>query len=155
MLALLLLAGCKTQQLPPKVEYIERVETVEKTVIEKDTVTITLPSEQSTNITTDTTSTVNTSLAVSTASVYDGKLFHSIYNKPNLQLPVETKHIYTTKDSIIYKDRVTTVEVERAFTKMESVKIKYFWWLILGYLCLFVWGLRKPIAKLLAKLGKF
>lgn len=152
---LLCAGGCKTQQPAPQIEYIERVNTVEKTVVEHDTVTVELPMEQSHNETTDTTSTVETSLAKSTASIVGGKLIHDIWNKPQLSIPVEVPHTYTSNDSIIYRERKVRVEVERDFTLGEKIKLGAFWWLVIACVGLVGWLCRKPLWKLLGKLVKF
>lgn len=152
---LLFAGGCKTQQPAPQIEYIERVNTIEKTVVKKDTVTVTLPMETSHNETTDTTSTVETSLAKSTASYIDGKLIHNIWNKPQLSIPVDVPHTYTSNDSIIYREKVVKVEVERNFTTTEKIKMDAFWWLILGCAVMVCWLCRNPILKLFGKFVKF
>ena len=70
------------------------------------------PIEKIVNETKDTTSTVETSLAKSTATVSNGTLHHSIENKKD---SIKTKIVY--KDKIVtkteYKDVPVPVEVEK------------------------------------------
>lgn len=147
----LLLSACRTTKPEPKIEYIERVNTVERTIVERDTVTVNLPSEQSHNETTDTVSTVETSLATSTARISGGKLIHDITNKPQLNIPIDVPHTYTQKDSIIYREKKVEVEVERDFTLGESIKIRSFWWLLGVCLALGGWLFRKPLITLVKR----
>lgn len=147
----LLLSSCRTTKPEPKIEYIERVSTVERTIVERDTVTVTLPAEQSHNETTDTVSTVSTSLATSTARISGGKLIHDIANKPQLNIPIDVPHTYTQKDSICYREKTVEVEVERDFTLGENIKIRSFWWLLGVCFALGGWLFRKPLITLVKR----
>ena len=88
-------------------EYVTVTETIVDTVIKWVP-----PIEKVNKETKDTTSTVETSLAKSTATVSNGTLHHSIENKKD---SVKTKIVY--KDKIVtkteYKDVPVPVEVEK------------------------------------------
>lgn len=127
-----------------------RVEIVERIVKVRDTVVVELPAERVEIITPDTTSTVQTSIATSTATVSGGVLTHSIENKPTtISQPTEVR--VEVRDSIIYRDRQTTkiVEVERELTWWQETQIKGFRMLALIALALVVWKFRRPLMALL------
>lgn len=108
-----------------------RVEVRERIVKVRDTVVVELPAERVEVITPDTTSTVQTSLATSTATVSGGVLTHSIENKQTaIRKPTEVR--VEVRDSIIYRDRQTTkiVEVERELTWWQSFRLDAFWALL-------------------------
>ena len=106
---LLLLTSCSTIKYVPvkETEYVTVTETIVDTVIKWAP-----PIEKVDKETKDTTSTVETSLAKSTATVSNGTLHHSIENKKD---SIKTKIVY--KDKIItkteYKDVPVPVEVEK------------------------------------------
>ena len=101
--------SCSTIKYIPvkETEYVTVTETLVDTVIKW-----TPPIEKVDKETKDTTSTVETSLAKSTATVSKGTLHHSIENKKD---SIKTKIVY--KDKIIkqieYKDVPVPVEVEK------------------------------------------
>lgn len=120
LIFLLLCTGCSTIKYVPvkETEYVTVTETVVDTVIKWMP-----PVEKIVNETKDTTSTVETSLAKSTATVSNGTLHHNIENKKD---SVKTKIVY--KDKIVtkieYKEVPVEVEVEK------KVIPKWCWWLI-------------------------
>lgn len=109
ILLTLLLTSCSTIKYVPvkETEYVTVTETLVDTVIKWAP-----PVEKIVNETKDTTSTVETSLAKSTATVSNGTLHHSIENKKD---SVKTKIVY--KDKIVtkteYKEVPVEVEVEK------------------------------------------
>ena len=109
ILLTLLLTSCSTIKYIPvkETEYVTVTETLVDTVIKWAP-----PVEKIVNETKDTTSTVETSLAKSTATVSNGTLHHSIENKKD---SVKTKIVY--KDKIVtkteYKEVPVEVEVEK------------------------------------------
>ena len=108
-----------------------RVEVRERIVKVRDTVVVELPAERVEVITPDTTSTVQTSLATSTATVSGGVLTHSIENKHTaIRKPTEAR--VEVRDSIIYRNRQTTkvVEVERELTAWQRFRLDGFWVLL-------------------------
>ena len=127
-----------------------RVEVRERIVKVRDTVVVELPAERVEVITPDTTSTVQTSLATSTATVSGGVLAHSIENKQTaIRKPTEVR--VEVRDSIIYRDKQTTkiVEVERELTWWQQTQIKGFRVLALIALALVGWKFRRPLMALL------
>ena len=108
-LILLLFVSCSTIKYIPvkETEYVTVTETLVDTVIKWVP-----PIEQVDKETKDTTSTVETSLAKSTATVSNGTLHHTIENKKD---SIRTKIVY--KDKIIkqteYKEIPVKVEVEK------------------------------------------
>ena len=109
ILLTLLLTSCSTIKYIPvkETEYVTVTETLVDTVIKWAP-----PVEKIVNETKDTTSTVETSLAKSTATVSNGTLHHSIENKKD---SIKTKIVY--KDKIVtkteYKEVPVEVEVEK------------------------------------------
>ena len=109
LLFILLLTSCSTIKYVPvkETEYVTVTETLVDTVIKWAP-----PVEKIDKETKDTTSTVETSLAKSTATVSDGTLHHTIENKKD---SIKTKIVY--KDKIVtkteYKDVPVLVEVEK------------------------------------------
>lgn len=106
---ILLLTSCSTIRYVP----VETVVTETKTEIVRDTIIKWMPPvEKIVNETKDTTSTVETSLAKSTATVSNGTLHHSIENKKD---SIITKIVY--KDKIVtkteYKEVPVEIEVEK------------------------------------------
>ena len=108
-LIILLLTSCSTIKYVPvkETEYVTVTETLVDTVIKWVP-----PIEKVDNETKDTTSTVETSLAKSTATISNGTLHHTIENKKD---SIKTKIVY--KDKIIkqteYKEVPVEVEVEK------------------------------------------
>ena len=108
-LILLLFVSCSTIKYVPvkETEYVTVTETLVDTVIKWVP-----PIEKIDKETRDTTSTVETSLAKSTATVSSGTLHHTIENKKD---SIKTKIIY--KDKIIkqteYKEVPVEIEVEK------------------------------------------
>ena len=109
LILFILLTSCSTIKYIPvkETEYVTVTETLVDTVIKWEP-----PIEKIVNETKDTTSTVETSLAKSTATVSNGTLHHSIENKKD---SVKTKIVY--KDKIVtkteYKEVPVEVEVEK------------------------------------------
>ena len=117
---LLLFVSCSTIKYVPvkETEYVTVTETLVDTVIKWMP-----PVEKVDKETKDTTSTVETSLAKSTATVSNGTLHHTIENKKD---SIKTKIVY--KDKIIkqteYKEVPVEVEVEK------KVVPGWCWWLL-------------------------
>ena len=104
LIFLLLFTSCSTIKYVPvkETEYITVTETVVDTFIKWMP-----PVEKIVNETKDTTSTVETSLAKSTATVSNGTLHHTIENKKD---SIKTKIVY--KDKIVTKTEYKEVPVE-------------------------------------------
>ena len=117
---LLLLTSCSTIKYIPvkETEYVTVTETLVDTVIKWEP-----PIEKIVNETKDTTSTVETSLAKSTATVSNGTLHHSIENKKD---SIKTKIVY--KDKIVTKTEYKEVPVEVEIEK--KVVPSWCWWLL-------------------------
>ena len=120
ILITLLLTSCSTIKYVPvkETEYVTVTETLVDTVIKWAP-----PVENIVNETKDTTSTVETSLAKSTATVSNGTLHHSIENKKD---SIKTKIVY--KDKIITKTEYKEVPVEVEVEK--KVVPDWCWWLL-------------------------
>ena len=119
-LILLLFVSCSTIKYVPvkETEYVTVTETLVDTVIKWAP-----PIEKVDNETKDTTSTVETSLAKSTATVSNGTLHHSIENKKD---SIKTKIVY--KDKIVTKTEYKEVPVEVEVEK--KVVPSWCWWLL-------------------------
>lgn len=124
-----LLASCKTKYIPV-VELRDsiRTEVVTNTVIIPDTQYVELPAQVVERITPDTTSTLRTSFAESTATIRGGMLHHILRNLEN-PIPVPVQHKETTRDSIVYREKEVPVpvpvvkEVERQFTTWQRIRL--------------------------------
>ena len=114
----LLLTSCSTIKYVPvkETEYVTVTETLVDTVIKWAP-----PIEKTNNETKDTTSTVETSLAKSTATVSNGTLHHMIENKKD---SIKTKIVY--KDKIVTKTEYKEVPVEVEVEKKVVPKWVYY-----------------------------
>lgn len=128
-LILLLFVSCSTIKYIPvkETEYVTVTETLVDTVIKWAP-----PIEKTDNETKDTTSTVETSLAKSTATVSNGTLHHSIENKKD---SIKTKIVY--KDKIVTKIEYKEVPVE---VKVEKKVVPSWCWWLLGINILVIIG---------------
>lgn len=119
-LIILLLTSCSTIKYIPvkETEYVTVTETLVDTVIKWAP-----PIEKVDKETKDTTSTVETSLAKSTATVSNGTLHHSIENKKD---SIKTKIVY--KDKIVTKTEYKEVPVE---VEIEKKVVPRWCWLLL------------------------
>ena len=117
---LLLLTSCSTIKYVPvkETEYVTVTETLVDTVIKWAP-----PIEKIDKETKDTTSTVETSLAKSTATVSNGTLHHTIENKKD---SIKTKIVY--KDKIIKQTEYKEVPVEVEVVK--KVVPDWCWWML-------------------------
>lgn len=89
-----------------------RVHTDVRTEYRPDTVIVKVPAETVRQCVRDTTSRLETSLAVSDARITrDGKLFHSLENKVQ-EHPVAVKVRTIYRDSVVWRDRVEIRRVE-------------------------------------------
>ena len=84
------------------------------------------------NITSDTTSRIETSAAISTATVSNGKLYHALWNKQQ-PIGVKVDMEFTVED--VTKEHLTTireiVEVPRELTWWQQTQMRGFWALLL------------------------
>ena len=130
-----LCVACATaRQAAPSEKII--TETRIETVFQTDTVFLEVPKIVEKIVTADTVSVLENDYAMSSASVSDGLLSHSLETKP-VQLPVEVQTKIVYRDSVIFKDVVVyeTVEVEKELTGWQSFKMKMGGW-FLGILSL-------------------
>ena len=133
LIFLLLFTSCSTIKYVPvkETEYVTVTETVVDTFIKWMP-----PVEKIVNETKDTTSTVETSLAKSTATVSNGTLHHSIENKKD---SIRTKIVY--KDKIITKTEYKEVPVEIEVEK--KVVPSWCWYLlVINILTIIVFAIR-------------
>ena len=130
---LLLLTSCSTIKYVPvkETEYVTVTETLVDTVIKWMP-----PIEKVDKETKDTTSTVETSLAKSTATVSNGTLHHTIENKKD---SIKTKIVY--KDKIITKTEYKEVPVEVEVVK-KVVPGWCCWLLVINILTAIVFAIR-------------
>ena len=100
-------------------------ETKIETFFQTDTVYLEVPKIVEKIVTADTVSVLENDFALSSASVSDGLLSHSLETKP-VQKPVEVQTKIVYRDSVVFKDVVVyeTVEVEKELTEWQSFKMK-------------------------------
>ena len=122
--AILALCSCRTTKPVQTVIVVDSVRTEVRieTVYVHDTVTVPLPPEDVSVTTPDTTSRLETSVAFSEAGIRDGMLWHHLWNKPSIDVPVDHKE--TVRDSIVYKEKPVPVPypVEKEVVKPLT------WW---------------------------
>ena len=97
-----------------------------------DTVEVAVPRESERVVVRDTASLLETSLAVSEARINaDGSLTHTLANRP-VRLPVEVAREVVTRDSVVWRERVVTreVEVARPLTRWQLWQMHGFWVLL-------------------------
>ena len=121
LILFILLTSCSTIKYVPvkETEYVTVTETLVDTVIKWAP-----PIEKVDKETKDTTSTVETSLAKSTATVSNGTLHHSIENKKD-----------SIKTKIVYKDKIIKqIEYKEVPVEVEVVKkvVPCWCWCMLG-----------------------
>jgi len=153
LIALLFLTACKTQQLPPErheTREVVRTEYIEK--LRDTTIYITLPVEVREQIirigTRDTCSTIETSLAISRAVLYDGFLHHFIQNKDTvLKAEIIYRDIIRTRDSIRDREVEIPYAVPAEFTKWQKFYMDLgqvaFWVFIVAFAAGIIIGWRK------------
>ena len=113
-------------------------ETRIETGFQTDTFFLEVPKIVEKIVTVDTVSVLENDYAMSSASVSDGLLSHSLETKPVQQpVQVQTKIVY--RDSVIFKDVVVyeSVEVEKELTGWQSFKMKMGGW-FLGILIILI-----------------
>ena len=124
---------------------------VDSLVVRDSVILVPLPQEQSSAILPAMLpSHLETSLAVSDAFVDSIGLHHTLTNKPSAlpaHVPVTEHHEKT--DSVVIKEVVKEVEVEKPLSWAQTTKIGAFWWLVGGLLLALLWIFRKPLLKLL------
>lgn len=140
---LLLSACCVCRKMPaPEKSDSARTVVKERVVIRPDTVYISVPVEDKSQIARDS-SHLETSFATSDASIDSaGLLHHSLTNKPqNIPAKVETKIVY--RDSLVYRDRQVKIPypVEKELTWWQQTKLRGFWALLAVLVVVF----RKPL----------
>lgn len=121
-----------------------RVEVVERQVVVRDTVVVSIPRiEQSQEVLCDE-STLQNEYAISQARIMpDGLLFHSLATLPQqIHKPIASP--VTLRDSVIYRERVTRqiVEVERQLTAWQRLAISGFNFLLLFFVGLLLLRLK-------------
>ena len=113
LISLILLASCSTVKQVAPAQPSVRVEYRTETVVEKDTVYLTLPPIEQSRSTLDTVSVLENKYSKSVATVADGKLEHTLQVKPVKEpVAVEKKIVY--RDSLVYVTQPgEVVEVEK------------------------------------------
>lgn len=124
------LAGCcANKQLASETREYVQTEVRERIVYRDTTIYKEVPLESQAQTVRDTTSHLETSVAVSDARINsDGSLSHSLENKP-IFFGINFKMPELRRDSIVYRNiyRVDTVEVARPLTWWQQTQIKGFW----------------------------
>ena len=139
VLSLILCAACSVyKQVAP--EEHSRVEVRTETVIEKDTVYVQLPAIVQERHTLDTISVLENKYAKSEASIQGGTLSHSLQTKPVSEPVIVDKQI-VYRDSLVFVDRVQTVEVEKSLTGWQSFKLKLGGWAFAGLILVIVFAM--------------
>lgn len=139
VISLIICVSCASlRQAAPAPSSSTRVEIRTETVVEKDTVYLTLPQIEQSRQTLDTVSVLENRYTKSVAIVTDGVLDHSLQVKP-VSEPVAVDRQIVYRDSLVYVDRVNevTVEVEKKLSRWQSFKIKVGGW-ALGILAILI-----------------
>lgn len=131
---LIILAGiflvgcCSNKQLASETHYDVQTEVRERVVYRDTIIYKEVPQESQAQTVRDTTSHLETSVAVSDARINsDGSLSHSLENKP-IFFGINFKMPELHRDSVVYRNiyRVNTVEVPRPLTWWQQTQIKGF-----------------------------
>lgn len=139
------------KNIPQVVELNDSVHTSEhvQVIYIPDTAHITLPLQTIEKITPDTSSTLQTDYAESTATITNGLLHHTLRTLRN-PIPVPVTHKETTRDSIVYREREVPVpvpviqEVEKNLTRWQQARLHLAnIMLILLGICAAAWLVRK------------
>lgn len=118
LFVVLSLAGCSTARRAHRLIPISRDSTYTRYetrhVTVYDTLRVQLPQESSMIQTLDSMSHLETSSAVSDAWLTpDGRLNHTLQNKPSVPIAVPHDTVFITRDSIIYKERPIELHSEQ------------------------------------------
>lgn len=129
------LSGCRTHRYVSERRSADSAFVRVETRVERvpDTIVVEVPAERMAAVQ-DTASRLETSFAVSEARVRgDGRLFHSLENKPQKRM-YEVKKEIVYRDSVVYRDRrsdaARTVEKERGLSWWERFQTRGFWILL-------------------------
>jgi len=130
LISFILLASCSISRQAAPAQPSTRVEVRTETVLEKDTVYLTLPSIEQTVQTLDTVSVLENEYSKSVATISDGVIDHSLKVKPaNVPVAVEKRIVY--RDSLVYVQLpAEVVEVEKELSWWQSFKMKIGGWAI-------------------------
>lgn len=143
LLALCLLASCKTAKPPAPAQQRDSLRTEIRTEIKyvPDTIYVEIPAQRAERTTRDSLSLLQNDYATSLARINrDGTLFHSLRTKPQKK-PAEVMRPVERHDSIIYRDRYkeVPVPVEKQLSRAESIKQKAFWPMLLAISLLIIY----------------
>ena len=107
----------------------ETIQTEEKVIVKdsliyvRDTVTVEIPKEVVKEIVpADTTSILNTSVAMSEARLEKGQLYHSLEQSGAVKTVVDTCYVTRIEEKVIYQDR--PIEVPKEVKHIPT----FFWW---------------------------
>lgn len=142
---------CANKQLASDTHDDVRTEVRERIIYRDTTIYEEVPQESQTQTVRDTTSHLETSVAVSDARINsDGSLTHSLENKP-IFFEVNFKIPELRRDSIVYRNfyRTNTVEVPRPLSWWQQTQIKGFWAMLIVLSIIF---LRNKVLGILRKL---
>lgn len=120
---------CANKQLASDTHDDVRTEVRERIVYRDTVIYVEVSHESQSQTVRDTTSHLETSVAVSDARINsDGTLTHSLENKP-IFFGINFKMPELRRDSIVYRNfyRTNTVEVPRPLTWWQQTKMKGFW----------------------------
>lgn len=127
---LLFLVGCcANKQLASDTHDDVRTEVRERIVYRDTVIYVEVPHESQSQTVRDTTSHLETSVAVSDARINsDGSLTHSLENKP-IFFGINFKMPELRRDSIVYRNfyRTNTIEVPRPLSWWQQTQIKGFY----------------------------
>ena len=137
-----------------------RIEYIETLRIDTVTVEIPLPAESSSQIVRDSTSHLETSLAISDAWLNpDGSLGHSIQNKPESlksDIPVAVKDTHSNNSAIKTKEIPVPYPVEKKVEKelsaWQKFRLNSFWVLLVCLIASLVYIFRKPLLCIMCRL---
>lgn len=134
LVAALILSGCGVRkQLPPIQRDSVRIEYRTELVVVKDTAWVEIEKDAQKVVTIDTASFLENRYAESYAVIADGMLYHSLETKPQ-RIAAPTEKAIQVRDTIIYKDRETVVEVPVEVRK--EVVPRWCWWLLFANILL-------------------
>lgn len=155
-LLLLLSVSCRTVKETTTPVFLHdkdsvRVEMVERIITDTVYVKVAVPAESSKQVVRDSTSHLETTVAISDAWLLpDGSLGHTLINKDvdlTAFVPLQHKERDNNNITVVSKEIPVPyperVEVERDFTTLEKIKLGTFWYLLIVSCFSFLWMLKK------------
>ena len=128
LLIVFMAASCGAVKLQTVHDTTEVVRTEYREILRDTTIYVQLPSESYSNVTKDTTSTIEGRTAVTTASISGGLLHHTLHTKD-----YQPEVVVQYKDRILTRDSIVTVDVYKEVPVQRDLNWYQRTWIVLGW----------------------